>query len=223
MESADNTPSKEICDITGPGNITLCPSCDTVCEFQKLHESCLFSRITYLFDNPSTVFFAIFMSFWGKSIRIYLNHQKFNLKISATTFLELWKRKQSVIVWEWDLQDIDSDEENRPEFETSVKTFRTNPVTREKEPYMPAWSRAFRLMATGSAVLFMICVVLSAVLGTIIYRLSVVSVIYSTTEPGEFLATHAKLFTTMTAALINLVIIMLLTRVGLNSIIKQQK
>lgn len=130
----------------------------------------------------------------------------------------MWKRKQSVIVWEWDLQDIDSDEENRPEFETSVKTFRTNPVTREKEPYMPTWSRAFRLIATGSAVLFMICVVLSAVLGTIIYRLSVVSVIYSTTEPGEFLATHAKLFTTMTAALINLVIIMCLTRVRLSAI-----
>lgn len=82
---------------------------------------------------------------------------------------------------------------------------------------MPTWSRAFRLIATGSAVLFMICVVLSAVLGTIIYRLSVVSVIYSTTEPGQFLATHAKLFTTMTAALINLVIIMCLTRVSLNS------
>lgn len=76
MESADNTPSKEICDVTGPGNITLCPSCDTVCEYQKLHESCLFSRITYLFDNPSTVFFAIFMSFWGKFLRVPLNHQK---------------------------------------------------------------------------------------------------------------------------------------------------
>lgn len=75
----------------------------------------------------------------------------------ATTFLELWKRKQSVIIWEWDLQNIDSDEENRPEFEASVKTFRTNPVTREKEPYMPTSSRAVRYVASGSAVLFMVC------------------------------------------------------------------
>lgn len=75
---------------------------------------------------------------------------------AATTFLELWKRKQSVIIWEWDLQNIDSDEENRPEFEASVKTFRTNPVTREKEPYMPTWSRAVRYIAAGSAVLFMV-------------------------------------------------------------------
>ncbi|XP_063697061.1 anoctamin-4 [Culicoides brevitarsis] len=193
MSSVDNTPSKEICDKEGVGNITLCPLCDKACSYQLLVDSCLFARLTYLFDNPSTVFFAIFMSFW------------------ATTFLELWKRKQSVLVWEWDLQGTESDEEPRPEFETSVKTFRINPVTREKEPYMPFWSKASRYVLSASGVLFMISVVLGAVLGTIIYRISLVSVIYG--GAGWFIKTHAKLFTTMTAALINLIIIMLLTRV----------
>ncbi|XP_037032608.1 anoctamin-4 isoform X2 [Bradysia coprophila] len=193
MNSSDNQPSKEICDTYKTGAIVLCPLCDKACSYQQLNESCLFSRITYLFDNPSTVFFAIFMSFW------------------ATTFLELWKRKQSVIKWEWDLQNIESDEENRPEFETSVKTFRTNPVTREREPYMPTWTKAVRYVGTGSAVLFMICIVLGAVLGTIIYRISVVSVIYG--GGNSFVRTHAKLFTTMTAATINLIIIMILTRI----------
>lgn len=61
-----------------------------------------------------------------------------------------------MIKWEWDLQNIESDEENRPEFEASVKTFRTNPVTKEKEPYMPFWSRAMRFAITGSVVLFMV-------------------------------------------------------------------
>lgn len=75
----------------------------------------------------------------------------------ATTFLEMWKRKQSVLIWEWDLQNIENEEDTRPEFETSVKTFRTNPVTREKEPYMPTWDRAIRFFATSSAVLFMVC------------------------------------------------------------------
>jgi anoctamin-4 len=133
INSDDNTPSKEMCDEYGIGNLTLCPLCDKACSYQKLHDSCLYAQITYLFDNPATVFFAIFMSLW------------------ATTFLELWKRKQSVsnchcpkyfplalqplqiIIWEWDLHDIENDEEPRPEFETSVKTFRINPVTREKE------------------------------------------------------------------------------------------
>ncbi|EDW40165.1 GL25113 [Drosophila persimilis] len=193
LESEDNTPSKEICNEFGTGNITLCPLCDKACSYQRLSESCLFSRLTYLFDNPSTVFFAIFMSFW------------------ATTFLELWKRKQSVLVWEWDLHNVDMDEENRPEFETNATTFRMNPVTREKEPYMSTWNRAIRFVVTGSAVLFMISVVLSAVLGTILYRITLVSVIYG--GGGFFVKEHAKLFTSVTAALINLVVIMILTRI----------
>ncbi|CAG9794484.1 unnamed protein product [Diatraea saccharalis] len=126
MESSDNIPSLEICNTKGPGSTTLCPLCDKACQYQTLSDSCLFAKLTYLFDNPATVFFAIFMSFW------------------ATTFLELWKRKQSILRWEWDLSSVDHDEEPRPEFEASVKTFRTNPVTREKEPYLPAWQKTMR-------------------------------------------------------------------------------
>ncbi|XP_072758393.1 anoctamin-4 isoform X2 [Anoplolepis gracilipes] len=193
MDGEDNVPSKEICDSNIAGNITLCPLCDKACTYQRLGDSCIFSKLTYLFDNPATVFFAIFMSFW------------------ATTFLELWKRRQAVIVWEWDLQNNDYDEEPRPEFEASVKTFRINPVTKEKEPYLPAMSKAIRYLATGSIVFFMICVVLGAVLGTIVYRISLVAVFYG--GGGTFLKRHAKIFTSMTAALINLVIIMILTRI----------
>ncbi|KAJ8668107.1 hypothetical protein QAD02_009770 [Eretmocerus hayati] len=187
-----NIPSREICDIYGAGNITLCPVCDKACPYPKLGDSCLFARLTYLFDNASTVFFAIFMSFW------------------ATTFLEMWKRRQAVLAWEWDLQNSDGDEEPRPEFETSVKTFRINPVTREREAYLPVWSRTLRYICSGSIVFFMICVVLAAVIGTIMYRISLVAVFHS---KGYFLKSHAKIFTSLTAAFINLIIIMMLTRV----------
>lgn len=67
MDSNDNIPSKEICDPNGPGNITLCPLCDKACKYQRLIDSCKFARLTYLFDNPATVFFAIFMSLWGNT------------------------------------------------------------------------------------------------------------------------------------------------------------
>ncbi|KAG8039755.1 hypothetical protein G9C98_000484 [Cotesia typhae] len=193
MGGPDNVPSHEICDPNIAGNITLCPLCDKACSFRRLGDSCKFSRLSYLFDNPSTVFFAIFMSFW------------------ATSFLELWKRRQAVIVWEWDLQNADGDEDPRPEFETTVKTFRINPVTREREPYMPLWSRVWRNMVTGSLVFFMICVVLGAVLGTIIYRVSLIAVFYG--GGGSFIRRHVKIFTSTSAALLNLIIIMLLTRV----------
>lgn len=58
--------SKEICDWNVAGNITLCPLCDKSCNYQRLKESCLYSIISYLFDNNATVFFSVFMSFWGK-------------------------------------------------------------------------------------------------------------------------------------------------------------
>lgn len=58
-----------------------------------------------------------------------------------------------------------------------------------------------------------ILIVLSAVLGTIIYRISVVSAVYS--GSGGFLKKHAKIFTTITAATINLIMIMILTRVSI--------
>lgn len=61
-----------------------------------------------------------------------------------------------MIIWEWDLQNVEADQEARPEFETSVKTFRINPVTREREPYMPTWTRAIKFAITGSAVFFMV-------------------------------------------------------------------
>lgn len=58
--------SKEICDINIAGNITLCPLCDKACQYQKLGDSCIFAKITFLFDNSTTLVFSIFMSFWGK-------------------------------------------------------------------------------------------------------------------------------------------------------------
>ncbi|KAJ8916020.1 hypothetical protein NQ315_010888 [Exocentrus adspersus] len=98
----------------------------------------------------------------------------------------------------------------RVKFDDTDKTFRTNPVTREKEPYLPAWSKVVRLASTGSVVFFMIFVVLCVVLGTIIYRLSLVTVIYG--SKSFFLKKHAKIVTSVSAAVINLIIIMCLTR-----------
>ena len=44
----------------------MCPQCDKYCDYWYLEDSCDFSRIAYVFDNYSTVFFAVFMSCWGK-------------------------------------------------------------------------------------------------------------------------------------------------------------
>ena len=91
----------------------------------------------------------------------------------ATLFVELWKRRQSILVWEWDLEMDDQEEQPRPEFEVGisirkvcwhpfslsqaeVKTRRINPVTKFPEPYLPGWSKFGRVVLTNSFVLFLV-------------------------------------------------------------------
>ena len=46
-------------------SLSMCPQCEK-CTTWTLHNICAYTRISYLFDNPGTVFYAVFMSFWGK-------------------------------------------------------------------------------------------------------------------------------------------------------------
>ena len=59
-----NKPSEEICNGNKP--IIMCPLCDSFCGYWDLRETCFHGRLTYLFDNPSTVLFSLFMSLWGE-------------------------------------------------------------------------------------------------------------------------------------------------------------
>ncbi|CAL8116032.1 unnamed protein product [Orchesella dallaii] len=193
-----NTPSREICDPAIGGKIIMCPLCGK-CELWELQDSCTFSKLTYFFDNPATVFFAIFMAFW------------------ATSFLEFWKRKHAVISWEWDLHNYEVEEEPRPEFEAAVTTFRINPVTQTAEPYLSFWSKALRMMIVSSLVFLLLFIVAFVVVGIIIYRLVMMSLLYTprnssvvTDKRIEFFQNNAKIITSVTAAVINLVIVVFL-------------
>ena len=46
-------------------NFNMCPLC-TECDDWTLSDICVYKKVAYLFDHPGTVFYAIFMSFWGK-------------------------------------------------------------------------------------------------------------------------------------------------------------
>ena len=46
-------------------SVTMCPMCEK-CTTWKLGKTCSYTKVSYMFDNPGTVFFAVFMSFWGK-------------------------------------------------------------------------------------------------------------------------------------------------------------
>ncbi|XP_042561151.1 anoctamin-2-like [Clupea harengus] len=94
-----NVPSMEMCDEMQ--NFTMCPLCDGACDFWHLSTACGTARASYLFDNPATVFFSIFMSLW------------------VVTFLEQWKRRQISLNHSWDLTGMEEEEEHpRPKYET---------------------------------------------------------------------------------------------------------
>lgn len=61
-----NTPANEICE--SRGEFIMCPLCNEKlgCVFWDLSDICVNARISYLFDHPGTVFYSIFVSFWGK-------------------------------------------------------------------------------------------------------------------------------------------------------------
>lgn len=54
--------ANEICQSNEP----VCPQCDTNCDFWYLRDACVYARFSHLFDNNFTIFFTVFMSFWGE-------------------------------------------------------------------------------------------------------------------------------------------------------------
>uniref|UniRef100_T1GXT1 Anoctamin n=1 Tax=Megaselia scalaris TaxID=36166 RepID=T1GXT1_MEGSC len=169
--------------------MTMCPLCDK-CDFWNIKETCFYSKITYLIDNPSTVFFAVFMSFW------------------ATLFLELWKRYSAEITHRWDLTGFDVHEEHpRPQYLARlahVRKTRIDYVTNTKEPRAPFW----RMKLPGtvfsfSVVLLLVALAFAAVIGVVIYRMCILTINVNFFE--ETMSTSQKMMlTTASAACINL-------------------
>lgn len=95
---SSNQLAREACDPSAE-NVIMCPQCDKTCDYWRLSETCLVSKITSLFDNPATLAFAIFMSFW------------------SVLYLELWKRRSAELSYRWGLVGFDrSAEHPRPKY-----------------------------------------------------------------------------------------------------------
>ncbi|XP_050306714.1 anoctamin-1 isoform X2 [Anthonomus grandis grandis] len=194
----NHQPSNDICN----SNLEekMCPLCDDWCNYWDLKETCVHSRITYLFDNPTTVFFAIFMSLW------------------ATTFLEMWKRYSAEITHRWDLTGFDLQEEHpRPKYLAKLSHIKNvkksvNMVTNTMEPRVPFWkTRVPYTIFSFSVVLLLVCMALATVLGVVLYRMSVLAALK--VQSGKMDNSHAILFSTVTAASINLVAILIFNQI----------
>ncbi|XP_032893782.1 anoctamin-4 isoform X2 [Amblyraja radiata] len=181
--------SNEICHAT---DTVMCPLCDQHCGYLRLSDSCAYSKVTHYFDNQATVFFAVFMAVW------------------ATVFLEFWKRRKAVIAYDWDLIEWEEEEEEiRPQFEAKYsKEERVNPISGKAEPYQAFSDKCSRIIVSASGIFFMICVVIVAVFGIVIYRVVTVST-FAAFEWG-LIRNNSQIATTATAVFINFCIIMLL-------------
>ncbi|VDN53075.1 unnamed protein product [Dracunculus medinensis] len=187
-------PSNDICGTDGIGaSIIICPACESFCDFARLNSSCIYSKLSYLFDNRITVVFAALMT------------------ISATLFLEGWKRYHAEFAWKWGLLDFEIDEETiRPEYQLRVKsleTKRVNPITQQMEPYFPFKKRLFRFVGSGVSVIFFLLLVIAFVIGIVIYRIVLLNVLYRM----DGVKPYAALLTFSTASFLNLVVILMLS------------
>ncbi|KAM9704791.1 anoctamin-2b isoform 1-T1 [Menidia menidia] len=195
-----NIPSLEMC--AEHLNFTMCPLCDGACDYWHLSTACGTARASHLFDNPATVFFAIFMSLW------------------AVLFLEQWKRRQISLSFSWDLTGIEDDEEHpRPRYETILlqkkqRKQKTKKKKKKNEADTEKLTWKDRLpgyLINVSSILFMFGLTFSAVFGVIVYRITVSALMAMSPDPET--KSNVRVTVTATAVIINLVVILILDEI----------
>ncbi|CAJ0597872.1 unnamed protein product [Cylicocyclus nassatus] len=107
------------------------------------------------FDNELNAFFAAFMSIWG------------------TMFYQIWRRNNAVLAYEWDCEDFNEVEPDRPEYHGRSK--REDPVTGETEYFNPNIIRVFKYTVSCLIVILSMCLVVISVLLVTLYKLWAIS------------------------------------------------
>uniref|UniRef100_A0AAQ6IV66 Anoctamin n=1 Tax=Anabas testudineus TaxID=64144 RepID=A0AAQ6IV66_ANATE len=195
-----NIPSLEMCDESL--NFTMCPLCDGACDFWHLSTACGTARASHLFDNPATVFFAIFMSLW------------------AVLFLEHWKRRQISLSFNWGLTGTEDDEEHpRPKYETILLQKRQKKQKnkkKKKKSEAPIDKLTWKDRLPGyfiniSSILFMFGLTFSAVFSVIIYRITISALMAMSPDPA--IKSNVRVTVSATAVIINLVVILILDEI----------
>ncbi|XP_063294417.1 anoctamin-9 isoform X2 [Pelobates fuscus] len=173
--------SQEIC----AANTTLmCPLCDQNCPYWPLSDTCTYAKVTHLFDNEGTVFFAMFMALW------------------ATVFLELWKRQRASDVSGWNLYSWDEDEE-----ELALELINDPDCAIQKHQHSYLRSTLVLL-----GVVAVIAVLIGIAQALVIYR--VVATVSFMRSEWELLKEHANTAAVMSGAVLHYLTIVIMTKVN---------
>ncbi|XP_033632205.1 anoctamin-3-like isoform X1 [Asterias rubens] len=182
-------------------NITLYNRTEDIALFQNLtikQEDSVFSNIadTSLellsvfqnsFDSEVTPYFALIICLWG------------------TLFQESWKRKHARLAYEWDVDTYHFSEPDRPEFYGTKE--RDDPVSSLPDWYYPFHKQFLKFMASFGILVFMALLVISSVVGVIVYR------VISAALLSESSSVLRLLVSTVVATLLNSISIMILGKI----------
>ncbi|XP_067933068.1 anoctamin-7-like [Watersipora subatra] len=143
------------------------------------------ANVKEAFDNNASPVYALGMCIW------------------STIFLELWKRKNAVLAYEWDVNEFENVEPDRPEhFGTD---WRNDPVTKEKILFYPFKYKLMKFAVSLVTFIFMLAVVFSIMISVILYRVFL-KVDYCT----RIGAASCFMVTTVCSSLLNAIAILLL-------------
>ncbi|XP_029615135.1 anoctamin-1 isoform X3 [Salmo trutta] len=221
----DNIPSMEICH--PKNNITMCPLCDRACSYWKLKEACGTARASHLFDNPATVFFSIFMALWAA---MFMEHWKrrqmrLNYEWDLTGFEEEEEELKDHPRAEYELRVMQKSlkkehktqknpteiaEETTNKWKQTVQSAMAGLQLTEKEK-LTCRDRLPAYMTNVVMMLLMIGVTFAIVFGVILYRISTKTALHMSNNPTT--RSNVRLTVKTTAAIINLVVILILDEV----------
>ncbi|XP_054868540.1 anoctamin-9-like [Amphiprion ocellaris] len=171
---------KEVCQ----SNITMCPRCDKRCPPWQLSDTCLYAKVSHLFDNEGTVAFAMFMAIW------------------ATLFLELWKRHRARYVSKWKVYDWCEEEEEL------IMEIVSDPFCKPKQ-FRHSYLRSTVVLILVTLMLMLIIGLAHAL---VVFR--VVAAPLMSECQWEFLRDHANPVAVMFGAVLHYLTIQIMTRVN---------
>lgn len=145
--------------------------------------------IQWALDNNVTPWYSVVICLWG------------------TLFLEMWKRRSSVLTYQWHVSQFESNELIRPQFWGVTQQ---DPVTGETAVHYSLHKRIGKYVVSFSVFLLMICIVLIISAAMIVYRI-VLGVDYCST--GIWSNTTCTVVTSLCGTVANAVAIMILGKV----------
>ncbi|PVD35218.1 hypothetical protein C0Q70_06499 [Pomacea canaliculata] len=155
--------------------------------YERLTESFkqYFDDFKRSFDNSLTPYFGLVICIWG------------------TIFLELWKRENAELAYEWDVEQFELNEPDRPEFIGTKQ--KQDPVTDDKVWYYPIQRQIIKFTFSASVLLFMVLLVIGSVVGVIVYRV-IISIDYCPDIGGA----KCLMLATVVSSILNAVSILIL-------------